>query len=188
MRKPLRLAAIVSAVVVLSGGTYSSQTAEQAPTARVLSTQAEYVSGGNALVRIALPGGLSWRDVSVTLNQKDIGAMFRPVPEGNGLIGVVTGMIDGRNSIAVSASWRASSELVVTNYPITGPILSGPHITPFICQTESFNGLHECTEPFPRDLFNCRFSEANYLRINFLIHWPILIRASGPAWNSHRLP
>ena len=28
--------------------------------------------------------------------------------------------------------------LEVTNYPITGPIISGPHQQPFVCQTDTF--------------------------------------------------
>ena len=33
---------------------------------------------------------------------------------------------------------RPSERLTLTNYPITGPIRSGPHETPFICQTQNF--------------------------------------------------
>ena len=31
-----------------------------------------------------------------------------------------------------------AASLTLTNYPVTGPIVSGPHQTPFICQTDTF--------------------------------------------------
>jgi hypothetical protein len=52
---------------------------------------------------------------------------------------VVSGLQPGRNTI--TASTRDSGERVeleLVNHPIAGPVFSGPHETPFICQTEEF--------------------------------------------------
>jgi hypothetical protein len=38
----------------------------------------------------------------------------------------------------VARSGGAEARLAVTNYPLTGPIVSGPHQTPFLCQTDTF--------------------------------------------------
>ena len=48
-------------------------------------------------------------------------------------MGLITGLEIGRNKISA-----AGDTLTVTNYPISGPITSGPHIKPFICETDSF--------------------------------------------------
>ena len=52
-------------------------------------------------------------------------------------LGVVQGLVNGQNVIAVQAGGLNTS-LTLTNYPITGPIISGPWQTPYICQTASF--------------------------------------------------
>ena len=44
----------------------------------------------------------------------------------------MTGLRDGRN---VLAAGRA--RLTVVNHPITGPVFSGPHEQPFVCETEA---------------------------------------------------
>src|SRR5436309_121091 len=33
---------------------------------------------------------------------------------------------------------KPSVQLVVVNHPITGPVMSGPHQTPFKCETQAF--------------------------------------------------
>ena len=48
-----------------------------------------------------------------------------------------------RNTLVVtntSPNANMRGELIVTNYPITGPVLSGPHLTPYECRTVD-NGL-----------------------------------------------
>ena len=56
-------------------------------------------------------------------------------------MGLVADLKGGPNSLAVSVGGRAGNggaRLTVTNHPIAGPIFSGPHEQPFICETESF--------------------------------------------------
>src|SRR5262249_28256644 len=52
-------------------------------------------------------------------------------------VGLITGLPVGTSTIAADAA-RAHGTLTVTNYPITGPVLSGPWLQPFICQTAVF--------------------------------------------------
>ena len=77
----------------------------------------------------------------ITLNGKDVSSAFRPGADPNTLVGLVTGLIVGKNALRVQGNGSSGIKdqtLEVTNYPITGPITSGPHQVPFICQTDSF--------------------------------------------------
>ena len=54
-------------------------------------------------------------------------------------MGVISGLTIGHNTItAITIDGRARTSLDVTNYPITGPVISGPWHQPFICQTDAF--------------------------------------------------
>ena len=59
------------------------------------------------------------------------------------LLGLTTGLKDGENVISVRAgTWHRgddSARLKLTNWPITGPIFSGPHQRPYFCMTHLFN-------------------------------------------------
>jgi len=50
----------------------------------------------------------------------------------------VTDLTPGRHVIELSTAGGLRSSLEVTNYPITGPVISGPWLQPFICQTDVF--------------------------------------------------
>src|SRR6202022_3405624 len=63
--------------------------------------------------------------------------VFRATGPGT-LVGLVTGLVLGDNWLTVEAPELGTESLRLTNYPITGPIVSGPHLAPFICQTQSF--------------------------------------------------
>src|SRR5690606_25246050 len=64
--------------------------------------------------------------------------------------GLVQGMDLGENTLQAKAA-DASGTLTVTNYPITGPMLSGPHERPFVCTLTSFGRLGGGTLDGPLD-------------------------------------
>jgi len=108
----------------------------------VLSTGPEYVSGGDVLVQIDVPPIVPLHKVIVELNGEDVTDAFQDVPENHSLLGLVEGLVLGNNTLVAKAklfqhSWPFAQQ-TLTNYPITGTILSGPHLQPFICQTEDF--------------------------------------------------
>lgn len=106
-----------------------------------LSNAPDRVSGGDVLVRVSTPGGAVPAGLAVTVNGTDVTAAFRPDPSGLGVIGLVSGLRDGKNviqAVAKNANPSLSGKLEVRNYPITGPIFSGPHETPFFCMTQNF--------------------------------------------------
>lgn len=116
----------------------SNTPAIAAPTATLLSSRAEYVSGGNALVDISLPAvpaGTAAPALKVVLNDADVSSAFKADPANPGhMIGLVSGLKDGDNNLTATYGGSPAA-LKLTNYPIVGPMFSGPRITPFICQT-----------------------------------------------------
>jgi hypothetical protein len=106
---------------------------------QILSSEPSLVSGGNALVQVALPSGTAASAVKVLAAGSDMTASFHEVSPGT-LLGVVKGLPVGTSSIDVArASGSGTIATVnVRNWPIEGPIISGPHQTPFFCQTEQF--------------------------------------------------
>ncbi len=97
---------------------------------KTLSTRPDRVSGGDVLVQVTQSDAAATK---VTLNGADVSKAFKPGTAPNTLIGVVDGLKLGANTIAASGK-----TLALTNYPISGPIISGPHQTPFVCTTANF--------------------------------------------------
>src|SRR5260370_21894168 len=102
-----------------------------------LSANPDRVSGGDVLLKISLPRDA--RSVMVTLHptNQDVTASFHETAPGV-LVGLVSGLVVGENRVTVRAEEVGTESLRLANYPITGPITSGPHIQPFICQTQTF--------------------------------------------------
>jgi hypothetical protein len=102
----------------------------------VLSSRADQVSGGDALVEIEASRH-DLDDLVVLLNGEDVTAAFE-VKQGD-LVGVVDGLQLGRNRLEVVEERRGRDKtldrLTLENHPQTGPIFSGPHQVPFVCKT-----------------------------------------------------
>ncbi len=106
-------------------------------TVKVLSSAPELVSGGDALVAVGMPSATAV--LKVTLNGTDVTSAFKADPSNAGqMVGLVTGVRDGANTLVASAD-GANASLSMTGYPASGPMISGPHQKPFICTTASFN-------------------------------------------------
>jgi hypothetical protein len=124
-----------------------------------LSTRPDTVSGGDVLVRIDLPPGVKSSSVQVLLNGQSVTGEFRPSGGGRSLMGLVTGLERGDNTLRAEARTDRgdgdrggddsdrdrdgggdvrSASLTLTNYPISGPVFSGPHEEPFFCMTQNF--------------------------------------------------
>ncbi len=66
----------------------------------------------------------------ITLNGQDVSGAFRPGGDPNTLVGLVTGLSIGKNALRVQGNGSSGIKdqtLEIVNYPITGPIISGPH-------------------------------------------------------------
>ena len=106
-----------------------------------LSARNDMISGNDVLVRIDAAPEVSLSSIVATRNGEEVTGAFHPLPGAHALVGLVQGLRIGDNALAVAAGRAAdapTARLALTNYPITGPIFSGPHETPYICMTNSF--------------------------------------------------
>ena len=111
------------------------------PALTLLSSKAEYVSGGDALIDITVAppaDGFAAPTLAIALNGADVTASFK-ADATNPLRrrALLTGLVAGANTLNATYGGAAST-LRLTNYALTGPMLSGPQLTPFICQTQDF--------------------------------------------------
>ena len=135
---PLR-ALLVAALLVLAG----SSPLHAAPASLhidVLSNRPEMLSGGDALIQIRAERSLDLHRVRVTLNGADVTAAFRLDEASHALMGLVTGLNDGKNTLIAEAGGASGGKASMTlvNHPITGPVFAGPKEAPFVCETENF--------------------------------------------------
>lgn len=107
---------------------------------KTLSSRPDMVTGGDVLVRVAVPAEANTASVKVLLNDRDVTSAFRSDPAGSGgLIGLVGGLQLGDNVLRTTYEGReAGTPLTLTNHPVTGPLFYSPAQQPFICQTQEF--------------------------------------------------
>jgi hypothetical protein len=101
---------------------------------KTLSSRPDLVSGGDALIEVNTAA-----QPALTLNGKDVSNQLKA--NGKAWRGVVSGFTIGANTLLAKVG-KQQATLEVTNYPITGPLLSGPHLTPYECRTVE-SGLGE---------------------------------------------
>ena len=98
----------------------------------VLSGPADMVTGGDALVELS---GAAVGSVQVELDGRDVTSSFRAGISPSLLVGRLTGLKLGENTLTARVGEQSAS-LELINFPRTGPVFSGPHQEPFVCQTE----------------------------------------------------
>ena len=106
----------------------------------VVSSLPSTVTGEDA--RIEVRGLQAGDRLKVDRDGADVTSSLAPVSDGV-VGGVVSGLHVGMNHLTATATGPAGTRratLDLTDHPITGPVISGPHQTPFICETEA-NGL-----------------------------------------------
>ena len=131
----MRVPAVSAFAIVLA---FSSVVNGQGLQLRVASNpRPEFVSGGDVLVSVALPAGMQPSSARLTLNGTDITSALRADAAGRTMLALVTHLNDGSNTLVATAG-KAMSRLTVVNHPSAGPVISGPHEQPFICETEKF--------------------------------------------------
>jgi hypothetical protein len=134
--KPAALPAITVLALTTTHG-FAQQATSGRLEIRALSTRADMVSGGDVLIEIARPSGGS--EIAIAVNGRDASVELGPSTSASPLIARVTKLQLGANVIEVGDKGRRpSARLTVVNHPITGPVMSGPHQTPFTCETQVF--------------------------------------------------
>lgn len=128
MKRMTIAAAAAGALVAAFAAQAVSQPAQKLEIRVLSSPRPDLVSGGDTLVEVR--GAPS---ATLTVNGQPVNVL-KADPERGSLVGLVTGLKTGPNQLAASAGAQKAS-LTVVNYPITGPILSGPHLKPYECRT-----------------------------------------------------
>jgi hypothetical protein len=144
-RSVLALALLVAGVLVFLGaGANVASARVRTPIIHVLSNRADLVSGGNALVSIDLSARIKPSRVRVSLNGHYIQRDFAVRPNGR-YEGLVTNLNDGQNVLYVRLPDGTQQRITITNHPNGGPVLSGPQLEPWVCQSTAVDV--ECNQP-----------------------------------------
>jgi hypothetical protein len=101
----------------------------------VLSGRADMISGGDALVQVSIPTGARSSAFQVLLNGLDVTKLFRPAAESGLPVARLEGLKLGPNVVEIRVEGKQKARAELVNYPITGPVFSGPQQAPFLCQT-----------------------------------------------------
>jgi Tannase-like family of unknown function (DUF6351) len=146
-----------------SGGAWAAAAFQQDQGLEIvlLSSRPEFVTGGDAVVRVEVPAGVSLTAVSVTLNGADVTGTLRQDPASHSLVGLVAGLGEGANQLKAFTKQTKPSlnaQLHLRNQPAYGPTFSGPHQQPWVCETAA-SGLGDppasgpCVAPTRYDWF-----------------------------------
>jgi hypothetical protein len=123
---------ILAGIVLLAAAVLAAPAAARDIDVSVLSSRADQVSGGDALVRVDGPRR-RLGELRVQRNGTDVTDAFE-LRDG-ALVGLVDGLRLGNNRIGVWDRRHRVARLRLKNHAIEGPIFSGPHQRPFVCKT-----------------------------------------------------
>jgi hypothetical protein len=126
------------------------QPAPDALRIEVVSSPAEWVSGGDARVEIHLPEGISIEEIEVSVDDRILTERFSFAPETRTLSGLLDGLPPGDSRVSVEAG-LASAALTLTNHDARGPLFSGPAQEPFLCATEEHRANAALGAPIDAD-------------------------------------
>jgi len=106
-------------------------------TITVVSSRADLVSGGTAVVAITKPA-------RVLLNGDDVTAAFAERPNGK-IEGLVRGLHDGLNELTATLPDGTGARLAITDHPNGGPMFAGPQLQPWKCEAGAVDAA--CNKP-----------------------------------------
>jgi len=121
---------------------HSNKKIKPAFVVEVVSSAVDQVTSGDARIHIKVPKTVPFHKVTVLVNGICQSGHFSLVNGTQTLSGVVNGLYIGDNSVVVRANGRGKGRpkpvsVTLTNYPITGPVFSGPHQYPFVCTVQN---------------------------------------------------
>ncbi|MFN2538283.1 MAG: DUF6351 family protein, partial [Mycobacteriales bacterium] len=96
----------------------------------VLSSRADLVSSGDALVAVSLPAGA--HGLRVTAGSRDITKAFAQRADGQ-VRGLVTGLPLGSTVLTARVAGGRGARLTLVDHAIGGPVFAGPQIQPWTC-------------------------------------------------------
>ncbi len=121
---------------------YKSKKAKRGFVVEVVSSAPDQVTGGDLRLHIEVPRTVPLHKVTILVNGIDQSDHFFQIPGTRILTGVIDGLNLGKNTIKVKPNRRGKGrpktlKLKIVNYPITGPVFSGPHQYPFVCTVQN---------------------------------------------------
>jgi hypothetical protein len=122
--------------LLIAGGAHEVKAQPRAQVLEVLSSRPDVISGGDTLVELRTLQGSRW---SAILNGREVTASFRRSQSGE-LLAMLSGLRQGKNVLEIKEAGLSKTKIILVDHSLSGPIFSGPHQTPFVCQTEA-NGL-----------------------------------------------
>src|SRR5579884_3787627 len=144
MRKLVLLSA---ASLALAPGAIASQhrsTRSARAVISVISSRADLVSGGEALVSAELPSRADAHRVRMLLDGRDVTSQFALRP--NGLYeALLRGLRIGANRLIARLDGSNLASAVLVNHALGGPLLSGPQVRPWVCLNGSKD--RKCNAP-----------------------------------------
>lgn len=106
----------------------------------VLSSSPQLVTGDDTLVELEFLKDQPAESLAVTVDGRDVTSAFVRNPANGRMLGKVTGLKEGANEL-VAKYGDYSAKLALTAYPVTGPVISGPHEEPFVCGYATFTRM-----------------------------------------------
>ncbi len=105
---------------------------------QVLSSRPDTVSGGDAVIQVGLPAGISTLQVTILRNGSDVTSAF-VAADLRTLQGLVSGLNVGFNTLLATSrvDGHVIAKLAVQNWPLYGPVFAGAHQRPWICETQA---------------------------------------------------
>ncbi len=142
----LRGVTVVALVVACLAAVPADAAKKAAPqlTISVLSGRADLISGGSSLIEIGLPQGADPQRVKIRLGGQDISSVFAVRSDGR-FSGLVSGLALGPNQLTATLPGATGTQITLTNHPIGGPVISGPQLQPWQCQSEAIDS--QCNQP-----------------------------------------
>jgi hypothetical protein len=122
-----------------------SRAADERLTVTIVSSRPDMITGGDALVLAtgaAAQRGLTWeingKPAHFAQHARVSGGIAGAAPGQRAIAGLLTNLPLGKSTMTVKTVQSAVS-IELVNYPLTGPVFSGPHQEPFACQTEAWH-------------------------------------------------
>jgi hypothetical protein len=137
---------LLASLLALAVGTVPASAAAKKypPRIAVLSVRADLVSGGDALVKVAVPRHTALKRVRLFAGKRNVTRVLKRRGPRR-LVGLVEGLRVGKTRLVARIRRGRSARLTVTNHPIGGPVLAGPQIQPWTCQDTAKDA--QCNEP-----------------------------------------
>jgi hypothetical protein len=111
---------------------------------KVLSSRADLVTSGDALVEVVVPKGVKVSDVHVFAGSRNVTSAFAMRPNKR-FMGMLTGLSLGRTMLKATAGSAAGAVMEIVNTANGGPSISGPHVEPWVCQETAVD--KDCNQP-----------------------------------------